>query len=91
MADVEVVSADITSGRVKSLKVRFKGTTERVIDRDTALRWLADGHSLLTYAGTGHHAVRGKALERVEVDDEAFIRCDTQKVSEDQVVFPQGH
>lgn len=91
MADVEVVGADLADGRVKSLKVRFKHTAERTIDRETAVRWLADGHSLFTWAGPSHHGTRGKAIELVEVDGEAFVRTDTQPVATDELVFPSAH
>ncbi|MDP2304480.1 MAG: hypothetical protein Q8P18_00465 [Pseudomonadota bacterium] len=91
MADVEVVGAEIADGRVKTLRVRFKHTPERVIDRATGLAWLADGHSLLTYAGPAHHAERGHAIERVEVDGEAFLRTDTKPIAMDELRFPTAH
>ena len=91
MADVEVVGAEIADGRVTSLRVRFKHTTERVIDRATGLAWLAEGHSLLTYAGPSHHAERGYAIERVEVDGEPYMRTDTNPVAKDELRFPAAH
>ncbi|MFZ5482439.1 MAG: hypothetical protein ACOZNI_37095 [Myxococcota bacterium] len=91
MADVEVLAADVADGRVRSLRVRIKNASERTIDRDTALRWLSDGHSLITYAGHGHHGVRGYALQKVEVGEDAFIRTDTTPESTDHVAFPHGH
>jgi hypothetical protein len=91
MADVEVVGAEHADSRVRSLRVRFKNTAERTIDRATALAWLADGHSLLTYAGPAHHAERGLAIERVEVDGEPFLRTDTRPIARDELTFPAGH
>lgn len=91
MADVEVVGAQIADGRVKTLRVRFKRTTEREIDRATALAWLKDGHSLLTYAGPSHHGERGLAIERIEVDGEDFLRTDTNPIAQDELHFPAAH
>jgi hypothetical protein len=91
MADVEVLAADVADGRVRSMRVRFKNAPERTIDRDTALKWLSDGHSLITYAGHGHHAVRGHALQKIEIGDDAFIRTDTAPKAEDHLEFPHGH
>jgi hypothetical protein len=91
VADVEVVGAELADGRVKTLRVRFKHTTERVIDRATALSWLADGHSLLTYAGSANHGIRGHAIERVEVDGELFLRTDTKLEAKDDLHFPSAH
>ncbi|MDP2316040.1 MAG: hypothetical protein Q8P41_24295 [Pseudomonadota bacterium] len=91
MADVEVVGAELADGQVKSLRVRFKHTTERVIDRATALTWLADGHSLLTYAGPAHHGERGYAIERVDVDGDVYLRTDTKPVAKDELRFPAAH
>ena len=90
MADVEVFGAEIADGTVKTLRVRFKGTAERTISRDTALEWLAGGHSLITYSGSAHHGHRGHAIERVEVGDSAFLRTDTKLVASDELHFP-GH
>lgn len=92
MADVEVYGAETSGGRVTSLKVRYKNTDVRTIDRETALRWLADGHSLITYAGhPPHHCHRGEAVMRVEVGDEAFLRTDTKAEPTDHLVFPGEH
>ena len=91
MADVEVVGAELSDGRVKTLQVRFKRTAERTIDRATALAWLAEGHSLLTYAGPAHHGERGHAIERIEVEGEAYLRTDTRPVARDELTFPADH
>lgn len=91
MADVEVVGAELSDGKVKSLRVRFKRAAERTIDRATALAWLAEGHSLLTYAGPAHHPERGYAVERVEVDGEPYLRTDTTAEAKDDLRFPAAH
>lgn len=93
MAEVEVLGCDMADGRVRSLKVRFKGTTPRQIDRDTALQWVAAGHALVPTADHhGHgHAASGGSLVRVEVDGVAYLRGDTQAEAADQVVIPGGH
>lgn len=91
MADVEVIGAELSNGRVTSLKVRFKRTAERTIDRATALSWLAEGHSLITYAGPAHHGERGHAVERIEIDGEAFLRTDTKPEPKDELHFPAAH
>lgn len=91
MADVEVYGAETSGGRVSTLKVRFKNTDVRTIDRETALRWLADGHSLIAYSGhPPHHCHRGDAIQSVEVGEERFLRTDTKPEAADHLVFP-GH
>jgi len=91
MADIDVVGAEVKQGRVNSLSVRFKGNLTRTIDRDTALHWLAEGHSLVPVAGHGHHLHRGQALERVEVEGEVYIRGDFSLEAADFVGFPKAH
>lgn len=92
MADVEVLSAEPAQGaRVTTLRVRFKNAPERTIDRQTALKWLADGHSLITCAGPGYHPVRGHAIERVEADGEVWLRTDTRPEARDALKFPHAH
>ena len=91
MADVEVYGAEPAHGRVKTLRVRFKNADERTIDRDTAVRWLKDGHALTTYAGPAHHGTRGAGIVLVEVDDESYLRTDTAPTAADDLHFPHGH
>lgn len=91
MAEIEVLAADTEGTTIRSLRVRFKGTAERTVSRETALEWLVGGHSMLAYAGSGSHATRGLALERVEVGSDAFIRTDTRLEAADHLVFPTGH
>jgi hypothetical protein len=88
MADVEVVGAEMAGDKVANLTVRFKHTAERTIDRATALAWLAEGHSLLTYAGPAHHGDRGLAIELVEVGEHQYLRTDTLPEPKDHLVFP---
>jgi hypothetical protein len=90
MADVEVHAAHPAHGRIQSLEVRFKNAHAQTIDRDTAVRWLADGHSLVTYAGHGSHATRGRSIVLVEVGEDTFLRTDTAAEAEDHVAFPAG-
>lgn len=91
MADIEVFHAEPHSGTVSTLQVRFKGVAPRTISRATALEWLAGGHSLVTYAGEGSHAVRGFAIERVEAGGEVWLRTDTTPEASDHLEFPHGH
>lgn len=91
MADIEVYGAEVKDGRVHSLSVRFKGNLERKIDRDTALTWLGEGHSLIPVVGHGHHISRGWALEKVEIEGESWIRCDFDQEAADHVPLSTGH
>jgi hypothetical protein len=88
MADVEVHAASPAHGRVQTLTVRMKNTAPRTIDRETALRLLQDGHSLIVYAGHGSHAARGRSIVRVEVGEDFFLRTDTSPEAEDHIDFP---
>lgn len=90
MADIEVWGVEKAGSRVSSLKVRFKGVAERTIDRETALAWLAGGHSMILYSGSPHHAHRHGSLERVEAEGEAWLRTDTRPEPADHVEMP-GH
>ncbi len=91
MADILVSAVEQADGRVRTLRVKMHGVAERVIDRETALSWLAGGHSLIPVAGHGHHVTRGVAIERVEVGDEAWLRTDTRPEAADHVGMPGGH
>ncbi len=91
MADIDVLTADLHAGRIRTLKVCFKNASPRTIDRETALGWLRAGHSLIPVSGHGHHLTRGAALERVEVDGAEFVRTDTSPVAADDVHFAGGH
>lgn len=83
MAHVHVTGATKDGDRIAKLAVQLPGLPARVIDRDTALAWMKDGHSLVAYRG----GVRGTALQLVEVGDEAelFIRADNAAKAKDSV------
>lgn len=91
MAEIDILKADVTGGRIQSLDVRFKNASARTIDRGTALAWARDGHSLIPVAGHGHEITRGFALSLVEVGEEEFLRTDTHVEAADHVGFPGGH
>ena len=82
MGDVLVKSATLAEGKIEKIEVDFHGLPSRTIDRDTALAWMKDGHSLVpVVAGR-----RLPALQLVEVSDESWaIRTDNQPVAEDAV------
>lgn len=88
MADIDVLSADLTDGRITRLQVRIKNADTRTIDRAAALAWLREGHSLVPVAGHGHHVHRGGALLTLELDGEEYIRTDTRREASDSVHFP---
>lgn len=82
MGYVQVFGADVAGGRIAQLKVKIPRIPARVIDRDTAIRWMKDGHSLLPVVG-GHVK---PALQLVETDDDQlFVRVDNAKAAEDTV------
>lgn len=85
MADIDVLSAELRGNRLHSLQVCFKNASPRTIDRDTAVLWLREGHSLVPVSGHGHHVHRGHALQLVEVDGAEFVRGDTRLVAADDV------
>ncbi len=72
MADVLVKRATLAEGKVDKLAVELHGLGERIIDRDTALAWMRDGHSLVPVRG----GARGQALQLVEVGEAHAIRTD---------------
>lgn len=79
MGDILVKGADLAEGRIVRLLVKIDRLPERVIDRDLALRWCTDGHSLVPFAGR-----RLPALQRVEVPDAGvFLRTDNQPEASD--------
>ncbi len=72
MADVRVLGAKVAGGRIEALRVSFHGLPARTIDRDLAVRWMKDGHSLVpVVAGR-----RAPALQLVEVGEDWFVRTD---------------
>jgi hypothetical protein len=79
MGDIRVKRATVSGGRVDELVVEMDRLPDRTIDREQALKWMADGHSLIpVLAGR-----RLTALQRVEVGDGFVIRTDNQAVDQD--------
>ncbi|MEZ4319449.1 MAG: hypothetical protein R3F61_18180 [Myxococcota bacterium] len=79
MGDVLVTGGRVADGRIAELEVQLHGLPGRTIDRDTALAWLRDGHSLVPRV----KGARLPALQLVEVGDEHFIRNDNAPESSD--------
>ena len=80
MGHVRVNGADLEGGRIRTLRVTMHGLPARTIDRDTAIAWLREGHSLVV-DGTG------QALHIVEVPTGdavlRFVRFDNAPTAED--------
>lgn len=82
MGDVLVRQASMADSKIDSMKVAFHGLPDRTIDRDTAIAWMRDGHSLVPVRGRE----RLPALQLVDLGDGAWsIRTDNQPVPEDCV------
>lgn len=80
MARVRVLSSSVSNGRIDRLKVDMHGIPAREIDRETAVRWMRDGHSFVPVV----HGQELNALHLVEGPDDAFyIRTDGASVAED--------
>lgn len=79
MGDVLVKRGSVSGGRIGSLVVGLAGLPERTIDRDTAVAWMKDGHSLVPVIG----GRRAPALQLVAVGDGHAIRTDNAPVDED--------
>ncbi len=82
MGDVLVKKATMADGKIDKLGVELHGLPPRVIDRDQAVAWLKDGHSLIPVAGGVHHP----ALQLIEVGEGHAIRTDNQ--AEDADTLP---
>ena len=91
MADIDILHATVTDGRIQSLEIRFKNAGKRSITRDVALAWAREGHSLIPVAGHGHDVARGHALSLIELGEDGFLRTDTRAEGADLVEFPHGH
>ena len=75
MARVTVLGVKRGDAGIVSLKVSLVGLPDRILDRDTAIRWARDQHSFLTPSGV--------AVQLVGVDDDGgqttwFLREDNQ-------------
>jgi len=79
MGDVVVKRAKMDGEQIDKLAVELHGLGERVIDRDTALSWLRDGHSLIPVI----EGQRRPALQLVELEDGHAIRTDNQAEAAD--------
>lgn len=86
MGDVLVKKGAVQNGRITKLEVELHGLGTRVIDRDTALAWMRDGHSLVPWVGGRRHA----ALLLVEAGDDVVIRADTQPDAADTLGHVPG-
>jgi hypothetical protein len=83
MGDVLVKRATMAGDKVEKLAIDLHGLPSRVIDRDTAVAWMRDGHSLIPVVG----GERLAALQLVEVGDAHAIRTDN--AAEDADTLPE--
>lgn len=81
MADVRVLGATVSAGRIEALRVALPGLPARTVDRATTLRWLKDGHSFVPIVA----GVRGTALQLVEAGEEWFVRTDNAAEAADRL------
>lgn len=81
MGQVFVKGATMAGDRIERLMIGIDRLPDRVIDRDTAIRWMKDGHSFIPVAG----GRRLPALLLVEVGDALAIRDDTAPIDADRV------
>jgi hypothetical protein len=79
MAEVTVKGATMAGDRVERLRIGLDRLPDRTIDRETAIRWLKDGHSFVPVID----GRRAPALKLVEVGDALAIRCDTAAIDAD--------
>ena len=79
MAEVYVKGATVAGDRVERLLIGLDRLPDRTIDRDTAIRWMKDGHSFVPMID----GRRAPALMLVEADEALAIRTDTAPVDAD--------
>jgi len=79
MGDVLVTGGKLSDGQITELDVELHRIGPRKIDRETALSWMKDGHSLVPMLKNK----RLTALQLVEVGDATFIRPDNVSEAED--------
>jgi len=77
MARIHALAAELDGDRLVRMEVRFEGLARRIVDRDTLVGWMQDGHSLLPPSG--------RALQLVEVGEARFVRDDHDAVEADTV------
>ena len=83
MGDILVKGATVSNGKIEKLRVDLHGLPERVIDRDTAIAWLKDGHSFIPVV----RGSRQTALQLVELaDKEGAYAIRTDNASGDDLV-----
>ncbi len=82
MGEVLVKRATIRDGTIAQLAVVLEGLGERVIDRETAVAWMRDGHSLIPWVA----GQRRVALQLVELADAGHaIRVDNTAEAADSL------
>jgi len=81
MGDVVVKRAKMAGDHIEKLAVELHGLGERVIDRDTVLAWMRDGHSFVPVVG----GVRHTALQLVELEEGHAIRTDNAAEAADSL------
>jgi len=83
MGDVLIQGGTCKDGKIEALEVKLHNLPVRVIDRDTAVAWMRDGHSFVPV----RDGQRLPALQLVEVGDEPrwFIRTDNAPVEQDSL------
>jgi hypothetical protein len=81
MGQVLVKAGTVVAGRIERLVVGFDRLPDRSIDRETAIRWMKDGHSFVpVLAGR-----RLPALQLVPVGETVAIRTDNESIEEDRL------
>lgn len=83
MGRVIVHGVDMADDRLERLRVQLGTLPERVIDRDTAIAWMKDGHSFLPKTGQG----LGRRWQLVEAGEptELYVRDDHEATPADAV------
>jgi hypothetical protein len=84
MGRVVVHAAELVDGRISRMRVALGALPARVIDRETAIRWMRDGHTFLPHA----QGALGAALQLVEIESDdgtyaRFIRDDHESTPAD--------
>ena len=83
MARVEVHNVSMNGSKIENLGVKLFRLGDRVIDRDTAVQWMKDGHSFIPQVdGTD-----APSLQLVEVEGELYIRGDMTPDASDSVAI----
>lgn len=85
MGHVNVHGANLDDDRIQQLRVKIPNLPPRTIDRDTAIAWMRDGHSLIPVLD-GAELPR-LHLAEIEQDGERtfFVRSDTTAMAADKL------